>query len=99
MTKDGALKEYPNFRVDARGNGILTLFDNDEYDANPAFGIIRDPGGPGVVSAVATDSGSSRWCFIATAAYGSYLHPFVNILRTFRDRVLLVSSIGSSFVA
>ncbi|MCK9363523.1 MAG: pentapeptide repeat-containing protein [Syntrophales bacterium] len=93
---DGTLKEYPNFKVDALGNGILTLYDNDEWDKNPAFGIIRDPGGPGVVST--TDSGGKSGCFIATAAYGSYLHPFVNILRTFRDRVLLVSSTGSSFV-
>lgn len=96
VTTDGTLKEYPNFKVDALGNGILTLYDNDEWDKNPAFGIIRDPGGPGVVTA--TESGGKIGCFIATAAYGSYLHPFVNILRTFRDRVLLVSSLGSSFV-
>jgi hypothetical protein len=38
-------------------------------------------------------------CFIATAAYGSYLHPFVKILRTFRDTVLLTSSHGKPFVA
>lgn len=94
VSEDGKLKEYPNFVVDAKGNGILTLYDNDEWDKNPAFGFIRDPGGPGTT----LSSSSSCYCFIATAAYGSYLHPFVNILRTFRDRVLLVSSIGSSFV-
>ena len=28
------------------------------------------------------------FCFVATAAHGSYAHPVVRILRTFRDRVL-----------
>ena len=41
---------------------------------------------------------SSSNCFIATAAFGSYLHPFVKILRLFRDRFLLTSRIGRSFV-
>jgi hypothetical protein len=94
VREDGMLKEYPNFVVDSKGNGILTLYDNDEWDKNPAFGLMRDPGGPGTPSS----STSRDYCFIATAAYGSCLHPFVNILRTFRDRILLVSSIGSSFV-
>ncbi len=92
VASDGTLAEYPNFKVDALGNGILTLYDNDEYDKNPAFGIIRDPGGPGV------PVGGGGGCFIATAAYGSYLHPFVKVLRAFRDKVLLVSPPGRSFV-
>lgn len=37
-------------------------------------------------------------CFIATAAYGSYLEPHVQVLRQFRDNVLLHSSIGRWFV-
>lgn len=37
-------------------------------------------------------------CFIATAAYGSYLDPHVQVLRDFRDNYLLTNSIGSSFV-
>ena len=37
-------------------------------------------------------------CFIATAAYGSYLHPKVKTLRDFRDRQLLTNSTGTALV-
>ncbi|MCX5809795.1 MAG: fibronectin type III domain-containing protein [Proteobacteria bacterium] len=94
----GALKEYPNFEVNAQGVGILTLKDNEEGDADSRSGIVRDPGGPLVSAPAAIFGSSSSGCFIATAAYGSYLHPFVKILRVFRDTVLLGSSSGRSFV-
>ena len=38
-------------------------------------------------------------CFIATAAYGSYLDPHVMALRKFRDDTLLSSDTGSELVA
>ena len=44
-----------------------------------------------------SDSRSSR-CFIATAAYGSYLDPHVYILRNFRDHYLLTNYFGKKFV-
>jgi hypothetical protein len=37
-------------------------------------------------------------CFIATAAFGSALHPSVDRLRLFRDRILLQSKFGRYFV-
>jgi hypothetical protein len=37
-------------------------------------------------------------CFIATAAYGSYLNPHVRILRDFRDQFLIPSPLGRKLV-
>ena len=42
--------------------------------------------------------GSKGGCFIATAAYGSYLDPHVMVLRSFRDRWLLTNRPGAAFV-
>ena len=43
-------------------------------------------------------TGGSGNCFIATAAYGSYLEPEVMILRRFRDKFLLTNEPGRAFV-
>jgi len=37
-------------------------------------------------------------CFIATAAYGSPLHPHLDILRNFRDKYLMPSKLGRLLV-
>ncbi len=37
-------------------------------------------------------------CFIATAAYGAPLHPFVKILRDFKDKYLMPSRLGRKIV-
>ena len=42
--------------------------------------------------------GGGGGCFIATAAYGSLLEPHVRILCKFRDRYLLTSGPGKTFV-
>jgi len=89
----GTLKEYPYFEVNAQGQGILTLTDNGAGDADPRLGVIRDTGGP------VSSGGSSSGCFIATAAFGSYLHPYVEVLTSFRDKFLNTHAAGRSFVA
>ena len=43
--------------------------------------------------------GSRGGCFIATAAYGTPTAEEINVLREFRDAVLLKSTVGSQFVA
>lgn len=43
-------------------------------------------------------SAGSGHCFIATAAFGSYMHPYVSLLRNFRDAYLLTNRTGRAFV-
>jgi hypothetical protein len=45
-----------------------------------------------------TQKQSSSGCYIATSVYGSYDHPQVLKLRSFRDKQLLSSSLGKYFV-
>jgi len=62
----------------------VTMDGNKSIKAN--FWAITPPEPPG---------GS---CFIATAAYGSQLHPYVKILRHFRDRYLMPSKLGRALI-
>jgi hypothetical protein len=74
----------------------------DQYgNATPATNVI--PAKPQRVEDLYNryrDAGgtASGFCFIATAAYGSYEHRYVKILRRFRDEVLLQSSAGGALV-
>jgi len=46
----------------------------------------------------ASGSDSGGGCFIATAAYGSYMNPHVHLLRQFRDRFLNTNPAGKIFI-
>lgn len=78
-------------------------------DSDPTPGVIHDPVVVATLSSSTTDTvtpppsssgggGGGGGCFIATAAYGSYLDPHVMVLRHFRDDILLKSEPGTAFV-
>jgi len=67
-------------------------------NANAAVTGFQMPGADVTVTANFEVTGGSG-CFIATAAYGSPTAEQIDVLREFRDAVLLESTAGSQFVA
>jgi hypothetical protein len=90
--------------VDASGTLLsfqVTVRDNGGLQASDEVSITVSDTSPSGSPPAQTDSedGYAEWgCFIATAAYGSYLNPHVKILRHFRDEFLLSHSLGRKFV-
>jgi hypothetical protein len=54
-----------------------------------AWEVYHDEGG----------SADGGFCFVATAAYGDYDHPYVRVLRRFRDQTLAGFGAGRGFIA
>jgi hypothetical protein len=79
--------QYGNPTPNVAANGMPTIVTATPQPVEDLYRRYRDAGG-----------GGSGFCFIATAAYGSYQHPFVEILRQFRDEVLLPTHSGTRFV-
>ena len=88
--------------------GIWTVFSNDNIinvdysnntitiESNHLSGwSLMSLGGGGDESGGPSSGGS---CFIATAAFGSYMEPHVLILRELRDSVMLTNDAGRAFV-
>jgi uncharacterized repeat protein (TIGR02543 family) len=68
-------------------------------NANAASTIFQMPGADVTVTATFEVSTTGLGCFIATAAYGTPTAEQIDVLREFRDVVLLESTAGSQFVA
>ena len=75
----------------------LTAYDiwgNESDFSDEVSAITGDDPDPGISSIDSEEGG----CFIATAAYGSYLNPHVQILRDFRDEFLIPNPLGRKLV-
>ena len=91
------------FDIDGEVLDTLDLT-SDELSKLITCTITANDGNGGITSAttsgvrVIDGGGSGGGCFIATAAFGSYMEPDVMVLREFRDNHLLTNGPGQKFV-
>ncbi len=87
--------QFSGWSGDASGTSNMTTITMDsDKSVTASFSIIPP----------STDDNDSysvggKKCFIATATYGSPLHPHVKTLRDFRDKYLVTNRIGRALVA
>ena len=88
VDSEGSVGWFPSIAIDSNNRPRISYFDdtNDDLKYARATPDIED------------DTESGWTCFIATAAYGSFMAPHVEILRKFRDRFLLSNTAGKIFV-
>ncbi len=78
--------DYVKIRGEGAGEAILDLLDQPKLEHCKSVQVIESTGDDG-------------WCFIATAAYGSYMDSHVNVLRQFRDSYMMTNPIGRGLVS
>jgi hypothetical protein len=85
--------------VTSTGTLVIVSNDPDESPFNISIaGAGVAPSGSAVSSSISSSSGGGGGCFIATAAYGSYMAKDVMVLRRFRDKYLITNYPGRVFV-
>ncbi len=85
---DGHTYQFVILAIDAYGNPTASdVILGTPQPTEDLYKRYRDEGG-----------GATGFCFIATAAYGSYENRYVKVLRDFRDEVLLPTDGGRAFV-
>jgi len=83
--------DFSNWSGDASGTTNPTVITMDDIKTVTANFVEAPDDGD-------ENGGGGGLCFIATAAYGSPLHPHVKILRDFRDKYLMPSKLGRECV-
>ncbi|WP_236026856.1 MXAN_6640 family putative metalloprotease [Geomonas diazotrophica] len=79
---------------------VLVVANTTDVDNHQvSFSTDGTPSTPTEPKVSSGGGGGGGGCFIATAAYGSYLHPKVAELRAFRDRYLMTNAPGRLFVS
>ena len=85
--------------ADVAQSAALSIASNDPQIPRLDVQLAGNASFPASQAVVGGGSGGGGGCFIATAAYGSFLDPHVAALRNFRDRCLLTNGPGRAFIS
>ena len=84
--------QFSHWSGDASGTATTIIITMDSDKSITAHFTATPSGGTG------DGDGGGGGCFVATAAYGSPVHPNLDILRDFRDKHLMPSRVGRALV-